>query len=178
MARFDGLGDSESPDQTVKMWWNNRIYIHGRRWSWRYLTSHSLGSDVQIFTPIYSASTNFLSNYPPQFFFRPIFRNNRIYIHGRSWSWRYLTSHSMGSDVQIFTPICSASTNFLSNYPPQFFFRPIYHCFCDLSCFFLTYIFKNPWKKSVHFQLKWTRCGSSSENNYKVIFSFWSTTKN
>ena len=64
---------------------------------------------------------------------------------------KILTNHSLGSDVQIFTPICSALTNFLSNYAPQFLFRliTVYVIFRVFS-----YIFNKLCKESVHFHLE------------------------
>ena len=79
-------------------------------------------------------------------------------------------AHSLGSDMQVFTLICSASTNVLK--------FQTYHCFCYLPCFLLTYIFNKLWKENVHFHLKWTRCAWSSEKKYKGTFSDCSTTKN
>ena len=72
--------------------------------------------------------------------------------------------------IQIFTLICSVSTNVLKS--------QTYHCFCYLPCFLLTYIFNKLWKENVHFHLKWTRWAWSSEKKYKGTFSDCSTTKN
>ena len=78
-----------------------------------------------------------------------------------------------------FTSICSASTNFLSNYVPQFFFTPItvsviLHVF-SLLIFLINFEKKvSPFTSNEHVVL----CGFSTENRYKGICSYFSTTQN
>ena len=81
------------------------------------------------------------------------------------------------SDVQIFTPICSASTNFLSNYAPQFLFRlitvsVIFHVF-TLLIILINFEKKYPLLPRMN-----TLCFLFRSNLYKGIFLYCSINKN